>query len=60
MLLIFALSYAVGTARESVVERLKAGAPTVKRWGGYILLTVGVWFVALGAFAVFFSDIFPV
>jgi hypothetical protein len=60
VLLIFALSYFVGAAREGVVERLKAGAPSVKRWGGYILVVVGVWFVALGVFAAFFSGIFPV
>ncbi len=60
VLLIFALSYTMGTAQEGVAERLRAGAPTVKRWGGYILLTVGIWFVVLGAFATFFSEIFPV
>ena len=60
ILLIFTLSYAVGAAQEGMVDRLRAGASTVKRWGGYILIIVGVWFVALGAFAAFFSDIFPV
>jgi protein-S-isoprenylcysteine O-methyltransferase Ste14 len=60
VLLIFALSYFVGAAREGVVQRLKAGAPSVKRWGGYILVVVGVWFVTLGVFAAFFSGIFPV
>lgn len=56
----FALSYAVATAQRNLVERLRTGAPAVKRWGGYILLVVGVWFVLLGAFAAFFSDLFPV
>jgi protein-S-isoprenylcysteine O-methyltransferase Ste14 len=60
VLLIFALSYAVDTAQEGVVGRLRSGAPTVKRWGGYILVMVGVWFIALGVFAAFFSGIFPV
>lgn len=60
VLLIFALSYFVGAAREGIVERLKAGAPSVKRWGGYVLLAAGAWFVALGVFAAYFSGIFPV
>lgn len=32
----------------------------MKRWGGRILLAVGAWFIALGIFAEFFAEIFPV
>lgn len=59
-LLLFGLSYAVGAAQEGVVDWLKTSAPAVKHWGGYILVAVGAWFIALGIFAGFFSDIFPV
>lgn len=60
MLLLFGVSYAVGTAQEGVVARLRASAPAVKRWGGYILIGVGTWFVVLALFAEFFAEIFPV
>jgi hypothetical protein len=46
--------------KQRTVDALKAGAPTVKRWGGRILLAVGVWFIALGVFSSFFADVFPV
>jgi hypothetical protein len=32
----------------------------VKRWGGVILIGVGLWFVMLSVFAVFFAGLFPV
>lgn len=60
VLLIFGVSWAISTAQEGVVARLRTSTPAVKRWGGYILVAVGSWFIALGAFAGFFSGIFPV
>lgn len=60
IVLMFGLSYAIGTSQEGIVARLKASAPTVKRWGAYILVAVGVWFIVLGVFANFFETIFPV
>src|SRR5215211_2445710 len=30
---------------------LRAGTPTVKRWGGWVLIAVGGWFVILGVWA---------
>jgi len=56
----FGLVYAVAAAQEELVDRLRAGAPTVKRWGGGLLLLVGIWMTSLGAFADFFAGIFPV
>lgn len=56
----FTLALAIGTAQQRTVEAMRAGAPAVKRWGGRILLLVGVWFIALGVFADFFADVFPV
>jgi hypothetical protein len=32
----------------------------VKRYGGYVLIGVGVWTTAVAGFADFFSRIFPV
>ncbi len=60
VVLIFGISYAIGAAQEGVVGRLRAGAPAVKRWGGYILVAVGAWFIILSVFADFFSRVFPV
>jgi hypothetical protein len=44
----------------SSVQRIQAIAPAVKRWGGRILIGVGVWFIATAVFADFFADLFPV
>ena len=41
-------------------KKLQAGAPTVKRWGGIVLVVLGAWFVALGVFAHAFARLFPV
>jgi hypothetical protein len=60
VILMFGLALVVGAAQQRTVDALKAGAPTVKRWGGRILMTVGVWFIALGVFSSFFADVFPV
>jgi len=60
VVLMFALALLVGSAQQRTVDALKANAPKVKRWGGRVLVTVGVWFVALGVFATFFADVFPV
>ena len=56
----FAAALSVAVAQKRVTERIGASAPTVKRWGGYVLMIVGVWFVALGIFADFFARVFPV
>ena len=60
VLLAFAAAGSVALAQERVTERIEASAPTVKRWGGYVLVIVGLWFVALGLFADFFARVFPV
>ena len=60
VLLSFAAAGSVALAQERVTERIGASAPTVKRWGGYVLVIVGLWFVALGLFADFFARVFPV
>lgn len=54
------LAVAIGTAQERLVATLRAAAPQVKRWGGVILIIVGLWFLALAAWAETFARIFPV
>ena len=60
VLLAFAAAGSIALAHERVTERIGASAPTVKRWGGYVVVIVGLWFVALGLFADFFARVFPV
>jgi protein-S-isoprenylcysteine O-methyltransferase Ste14 len=56
----FGAAVTVGWAQEGTAERLRASAPSVKRWGGIVLVVVGVWFILLGVFADAFARIFPV
>ncbi len=58
--LLFVAAFAVAGAEERTVERIKARASTVKRWGGWFLVAVGMWFLLLALFADFFEEIFPV
>jgi TRAP-type C4-dicarboxylate transport system permease large subunit len=60
VVLAFAAAVAVAVAQERVATRLTAAAPTMKRWGGVVLMVVGLWFVALGLFAETFAEVFPV
>lgn len=56
----FSLAVLLATARERLVDTIAEGAPTIKAWGGRILILVGAWFVTLAVFADHFSDLFPV
>lgn len=56
----FTLALSLATAQERTVTAMQVGAPTVKRWGGRILVLVGTWFILLATFADFFARIFPV
>jgi protein-S-isoprenylcysteine O-methyltransferase Ste14 len=58
--LMFGLSLSIATAQEGLVSRLRARAPDVKRWGGYVLVAVGLWSLVLAIFAHAFARIFPV
>jgi protein-S-isoprenylcysteine O-methyltransferase Ste14 len=60
VVLMFALSVIIARAQEATVERLQASAPTIKRWGGALLLGIGAWFIVLGIFAESFAGLFPV
>lgn len=60
VLLIFGLALVIGTAQDQFIAKLRAEAPRVKRWGGVILMVVGLWTIAIGIWADFFSQFFPV
>ncbi|WP_370325828.1 hypothetical protein [Euzebya sp.] len=60
VVLMFTAAFTVSRAEEATVERIQATAPTIKRWGGAVLVGVGLWFVSLAVFADFFAQIFPV
>jgi cytochrome c biogenesis protein CcdA len=60
VLLMFALSLAVALAQSRLVNTLKASVHEVKRWGGWILVLVGLWLVILGIWANFFAKVFRV
>jgi cytochrome c biogenesis protein CcdA len=60
VLLMFTLALAVAAAQDRMVAAVRARVAEVKRWGGWILIFVGVWFILLAVFADFFGRLFPV
>ncbi len=56
----FGLALAIGLAQEGLVARLRAQAEHVKRWGGVVLIVVGLWTLVIGIWANFFAQFFPV
>ncbi|MGH2682420.1 MAG: hypothetical protein ACRDIX_04215 [Actinomycetota bacterium] len=60
VVLAFGAAVTVAMAQERVANRLTEAAPSMKRWGGVVLVVVGLWFVAVGVFAETFADVFPV
>lgn len=56
----FTLALVLAAAQERTAEVLRAGAPAIKRWGGRILVLLGVWFIILGVFADQFAGVFSV
>jgi hypothetical protein len=56
----YTAAFTVSRAQETTVQRIQASAPSVKKWGGAVLIVVGVWFVSLAVFADFFAQFFPV
>jgi cytochrome c biogenesis protein CcdA len=60
VVLIFGAALIVASAQQVVVERLQAPSTAVKRWGGWVLVVVGIWFLALTIWAGPFSRLFPV
>jgi len=60
VLLASASALTVALAQERLARQLEAAGPSVKRWGGWVLVAVGAWFVALGVFADLFARVFSV
>lgn len=60
ILLVFTLALLLATAQDRVARTLEESAPALKRWGGRILVLVGLWLLALAVFADFFAELFPV
>ncbi|MAT82943.1 MAG: hypothetical protein CMD39_01500 [Gammaproteobacteria bacterium] len=58
--LTFSAVLAVATAEERVASRLKARAPAIKKFSGYLVMLVGVWMLALAIFADWFAKVFTV
>jgi hypothetical protein len=54
------LSLVIGSAQEHTVRRIQARSVDVKRWGGWILVGIGAWFLVLAIWADYFAEIFPV
>ena len=56
----FTLALVLAAAQERTAEALRVGAPAVKRWGGRILVVIGIWLLILGVFADEFAGVFSV
>lgn len=53
--LLFSLSYLLGRLGEGIGDAARKRGPAIKRWGGVLLIMVGAWLGALGAFPSAFS-----
>lgn len=58
--LLFVFALIVARAQETTVQAIRARAGQVKRYGGYVLVAVGLWSITLAVFAEFFAKYFPV
>ncbi|HEY5573258.1 MAG TPA: hypothetical protein VIK64_09635 [Anaerolineales bacterium] len=59
-ILMFLLSSVIAFAQERVVDTLRSSLTEVKKWGGRILILVGLWLIVLAIFAETFANIFRV
>jgi hypothetical protein len=60
LILMSGLALLVTTAQQRVVRAVRVTTPLVKRFGGLVLVLVGLWFLALAIWADFFATVFPV
>lgn len=58
--LVFAAALAISLIEQQTVDRIRAQAPSVKRWAGGLLVAAGAWLLVLTIFADFFAGLFPV
>lgn len=56
----FTLAIMVTTAREQTIRSLRIASSSAKRFGGMVLIGVGIWFLALAIWADYFASVFPV
>jgi len=59
-LLMFSLSLAISFAQERLIENLKTETVIIKKWGGRVLILVGIWLMTLAIWANTFARVFPV
>jgi hypothetical protein len=50
VVLLAAAAIFVSTATAGVLGPVRMVGPAVRRWGGYVMLAVGLWFLALALF----------
>jgi len=50
VVLLFVTALGAAFSQASTLNRFKTAGPSVKRWGGRILIAVGIWFVFLAIF----------
>lgn len=60
VILILTAAVGVSVSQKATMERMGAATPTIKRWGGWVLITLGTWFILLSAFSSTFEGLFPV
>jgi len=60
VMLMFALSLGIAIAQERFAGTLREKVFFVKKWGGYILILVGLWLIMLSIWTTFFVSVFPV
>lgn len=58
--LVFIAALTIASVQDQTIQWIGARAPTIKRWGGYVLIAVGIWFFLLAAFAETLAEVFPV
>lgn len=59
VVLFVGLSYVIGRAQANTLKRLQTNSTQVKRWGGWVLVTVRARFVILAIWAESFAGILP-
>lgn len=57
--LMFLLAFAIALAQENLVARLRVRAGRIKKWGGRIMVLVGMWLIILAIWADFFGQLLP-
>lgn len=60
VILIFGLALVISKGQSPLLSALRASTARIKRYGGYVLILVGVWLIALSIFADLFARLFPV